>query len=78
MLDLSKQQAFIPEKYVLYMDMIVLTDDYGRGVMIEADQLSDLIKQGRIHPNVVLNREVVYIMKESAITTNLATTRKII
>ncbi len=79
MLDLSKQQVFIPEKYVLYMDMIVETDDYGRGVMVEQDKLSSLITEGRIHGNVILHRAVVYVMKESAIVPpNLATTRKIV
>ena len=77
MLDLSKQQAFIPEKYVIYLDMLVQTDNYGKGVMIEASELSNLIKEGKIHSNCVLHRAVVYVTKETAVTPKLSTTEKL-
>lgn len=68
MLDHTKQQVFIPEKYVLYLDMIVDVKKYGKGVLVEAAALSQLIRDGRIHRNVVANRDAVYILRETAAT----------
>lgn len=67
-LNLEQQQAFIPERYLPHMELLVETDEYGRGIMIKASELNHMISSGRVHGNVVLNREVVYITKEVSAT----------
>lgn len=62
------EQAFIPEKYVNMLELLVEVPGHGKGILITSADLSEFIKLGRIHPNVVVNRDVVYIMEQSALT----------
>lgn len=62
------EQAFIPERYVNMLELLVEVPLFGRGILIHSADLSSYIKLGRIHANVILNREVVYITEQSALT----------
>lgn len=67
-LDRNVQQVFIPERYVLHLDLLVKTKDYGMGVMIPAAELQEYISSNRVHANVILNHDVVYVLRETAAT----------
>lgn len=68
MLDINRQQVFIPEKYVKMMELLVDTKEYGRGILVDRDDVASLIQKGRIHGNVIINRDLVYVMKEVSAT----------
>ena len=38
----------------------------GKGVIIAQTELAPFIAEGRIHGNVIINRDVVYVLKETA------------
>jgi len=62
------EQVFIPERYVNMLELLCEVPGHGKGIQIASADLSEFIKLGRIHANVVVNREVVYIMEQSALT----------
>jgi len=68
MLTNKGEQVFIPEKYVNMLELLVEIPKHGRGIMIFASDLSEYIKLGRIHGNVILNHDTVYITEQSALT----------
>jgi len=67
-LNLAEQQVFIPEKYVTHLELLVQTDEYGRGIMVKSSELNHEIASGRISGNVIINRDAVYILKEVSAT----------
>lgn len=62
------EQVFIPERYVNMLELLVEVPKHGKGILIASVDLSEFIKLGRVHSNVVMNREVVYITEQSALT----------
>jgi len=68
MLKNKGEQVFIPEKYVNMLELLYEVPKHGKGILIPSADLSEFIKLGRIHANVILNREVVYVIEQSALT----------
>ena len=62
------EQAFIPERYVNMLELLVEVPRRGKGILVYSADLSAHIKEGRVHANVVLNRDVVYIIEQSSLT----------
>ena len=60
------EELFIPEKYVNMLELLVEVPKHGKGILVKASNLANHIKEGRIHPNVVTNREAVYVIEQSA------------
>lgn len=67
MLQNKGEQVFIPERYVNMLELLVEVPKHGKGILIASIDLSEFIKLGRVHANVVTNREVVYIIERSAL-----------
>jgi len=68
MLQNKGEQVFIPERYVNMLELLCEVPGHGKGIQVASVDLSELIKLGRIHANVVTNRDVVYIIEQSALT----------
>ena len=50
------------------LELLCEVPGHGKGIQVASVDLSELIKLGRIHANVVTNRDVVYIIEQSALT----------
>lgn len=63
----SGEQVFIPERYVNMLELLVEVPKYGRGILIASADLSEFIKMGRVHANVIVNHAVVYVIEQTAL-----------
>jgi len=68
MLQNKGEQVFIPERYVNMLELLVEVPMHGKGILIPGVDLAEFIKLGRVHSNVIVNRDVVYIIEQSALT----------
>ena len=50
------------------MSTLVEVPEHGRGILLPSADISEYIKMNRIHANVIINRDVVYIIEQSALT----------
>ena len=50
------------------LELLVVVPKHGKGILIASADLSKYIKLGRVHANVIVNRDVVYIIEQSALT----------
>lgn len=69
-------EIFVAEKYVLHKEILVNLRGYGWGIRIPADKLGSYILQKRVHPNLILNRDFVTIIHETAVKDAPLDTRK--
>jgi len=54
-------EVFIPEIYVSRRCLLTHVDGYGYGYRLHYKDLTNAIKDGRIHPNVLSARDVIVI-----------------
>lgn len=59
--------VFVPEKFVMHKELLIRLPNFGWGIRLPAKQLASAIREGRIHPNVILNNAVVGILNETAV-----------
>ena len=64
---MKQEKVFIPERYLARLELLDEVPKHGRGIKVLACELRKEIKSGRIHPNVITNRDVVYIIEETGI-----------
>ena len=60
-------RVFVPEKYVNMLELVVEIPGHGKGILLSSDDLSKAIKEGRVHKYLVGNRDLVYIIEETAL-----------
>ncbi len=69
-------ETFIPEKYLTQNEFLVELDGHGWGVIIPCREISANILSGRIHPSIIVNRDFVTIIHETAMSDKEAKAKK--
>jgi len=69
-------ETFIPEKYLTHNEFLVELEGHGWGIIISSRDMGANILSGRIHPSIIVNRDFVTIIHETAMSDKEAKAKK--
>jgi hypothetical protein len=69
-------ETFIPEKYLTQKEFLVELTGHGWGIIIPSREMGAHILSKRIHPSIIINRDFVTIIHETAMSDKEAKAKK--
>lgn len=69
-------ETFIPEKYLTQKEFLVELEGHGWGIFISARDMGKYILEKRIHPSIIINRDFVTVIHETAMSDKEAKAKK--